>query len=132
MSDFTTMFPRSIWEHQTDDFCLMLQLLVIQEEVGEASEAMRKDFGDEAMAMEVADVMIAASGLLHRLGKRLHTSPDVLLARAHKKNRDRGYYAPPERCLGRGWECEECEVEDCPNDAPAESLCDSTEPTGVK
>lgn len=92
MAEFSELFPRTIWDNHHKDEDLATQLLVVSEELGEACEALRKGHGDKKLAVEVADVMIAASGLLHRLHDRTAISPGEFIERAHAKNRARGYY----------------------------------------
>lgn len=91
-SVFAALFPKTKWDTETFNYDgLQAQVLVVAEEAGELASAVRKEAPERVME-EAADVMLAASGVLHRLAAITGTTPEEVLRKTTAKNHERDYY----------------------------------------
>lgn len=86
-----TAVSKGFWPEDVDDIFLAKQCMMIVSEVTELMEAIRKDKGEEEIALETADILIRTLDLYAGLVEAGHTtiSLDYALQEKSNINKDR-------------------------------------------
>jgi NTP pyrophosphatase (non-canonical NTP hydrolase) len=86
-----TAVEKGFWPEETDDIFIAKQCMMIVSEVTELMEAIRKDKGEEEIAMETADIFIRTLDLYAGLVEAGYTtiSLDYALQEKSNINKDR-------------------------------------------
>ena len=86
-----TAVSKGFWPEDIDDIFIAKQCMMIVSEVTEMMEAIRKDKGEEEIAMETADILIRTLDLYAGLVKAGYTtiSLDYILQEKAKINKER-------------------------------------------
>lgn len=86
-----TAVAKGFWPEETDDIFIAKQCMMIVSEVTELMEAIRKDKGEEEIAMETADIFIRTLDLYAGLVEAGYTtlSLDYALQEKANINKDR-------------------------------------------
>ena len=82
---------KGFWDAVIDYDFLCTKLLLIHSEVTEATEALRKNKGPEALAEEMVDILIRTLDLYEGMYEYGYISSDLshILEYKHKKNKER-------------------------------------------
>ena len=86
-----TAVEKGFWPEDVDDIFITKQLMMIVSEAVEVMEAIRKDKGDEAIADEMADILIRTLDLYAGLAEHGYTmiSLDHALSKKASFNKER-------------------------------------------
>ena len=86
-----TAVAKGFWPEETDDIFIAKQCMMIVSEVTELMEAIRKDKGEEEVALETADILIRTLDLYAGLVEAGYTrlSLDHILNEKANINKDR-------------------------------------------
>lgn len=82
----STAVAKGFWPEQTDDIFIAKQCMMIVSEVTELMEAIRKDKGEEEIAMETADIFIRTLDLYAGLVEAGYTTVSLDYALQEKAN----------------------------------------------
>jgi NTP pyrophosphatase (non-canonical NTP hydrolase) len=86
-----TAIDKGFWDNDADDETFCTKIALIHSEATEVLEAIRKNQGAEAIAEEIADIIIRTLDLyaaLYRYGRTRHSLDDVIQLKM-SKNKDR-------------------------------------------
>lgn len=81
-----TAVEKGFWPDETDDIFIAKQCMMIVSEVTELMEAVRKDKGEEEIAMETADIFIRTLDLYAGLVEAGYTTISLDYAMQQKSN----------------------------------------------
>jgi NTP pyrophosphatase (non-canonical NTP hydrolase) len=86
-----TAVEKGFWPEDVDDIFITKQLMMIVSEAVEVMEAIRKDKGDDAIADEMADIIIRTLDLYAGLAEHgyVMTSLDYALSKKANFNKER-------------------------------------------
>ena len=82
----STAVAKGFWAEETDDIFIAKQCMMIVSEVTELMEAIRKDKGEEEIAMETADIFIRTLDLYAGLVEAGYTTVSLDYALQEKAN----------------------------------------------
>lgn len=82
----TTAVEKGFWPEEVDDIFIAKQCMMIVSEVTELMEAIRKDKGEEEIAMETADIFIRTLDLYAGLVEAGYTTISLDYAMQEKSN----------------------------------------------
>ena len=81
-----TAVEKGFWPEETDDIFIAKQCMMIVSEVTEVMEAVRKDKGEEEIALETADILIRTLDLYAGLVEAGYTTISLDYALQEKAN----------------------------------------------
>ena len=85
-----TAMTKGFWPEEVDDIFIAKQCMMIVSEVTELMEAIRKDKGEEEIAMETADIFIRTLDLYAGLVENGYTTISLDYALQEKANINKG------------------------------------------